>query len=253
MVWHFVRERWGSKKPTGAVVILGMHRSGTSSLAGCLEQYGLDLGEVSHWNHHNRKGNREHPSVISLNKQVLAASGGSWDRPPERIVWGKDLALLRDEWIKQRSEQARQRWGFKDPRTVLTLPFWLEGLDDVQLVGTYRHPDSVAKSLKSRGSIDMVQGMLLWRSYNKQLLEIWDRTPFPLVSFDVSAEQYRASVQRVARLLRTPECDGPNDFFESTLRHEEPSKAEDLMEEEDHRIYQRLDAIYRSFEASAAE
>jgi hypothetical protein len=253
MFRNLLLERWRAKRPSGAVVILGMHRSGTSSLAGCLEQCGLDLGEVSHWNYHNRKGNREHPSVISLNKKVLVASGGTWDKPPETILWNKELADLRDEWIKQRSQQASRRWGFKDPRTLVTLPFWLEGLADVQLVGTYRHPASVAKSLNKRGSIDMAKGMLLWRSYNQKLLDIWDRTPFPLVSFDVTAEQYKSNVQTIARFLQLPDCDIGADFFETSLRHEESLQDEDTIEEEDRKIYQRLKTIYRSLDPAVPE
>lgn len=246
MGWKLFRKGTEERQPDCVVVILGMHRSGTSSLAGSLEACGLYLGEISQRNRHNLKGNREHRFVISLNDQVLAANGGSWDRPPVTMVWDQEMATRRDEWVSSQSQAARSRWGFKDPRTLLTLPFWLEGIAHVQFVGTYRHPDSVVKSLKSRGSIDMVQGMFLWRSYNRKLLEIWDRTPFPIVSFDANDQQYRASLKKLAMYLQLPDCEGGNDFFESSLRHQEPSHAEAMMEDEDLRIYERLEVIYRS-------
>lgn len=41
------------------VLILGMHRSGTSCLAGSLQEAGLYLGEVNTAAPHNAKGNRE--------------------------------------------------------------------------------------------------------------------------------------------------------------------------------------------------
>ena len=46
------------------VIILGMHRSGTSCLTGCLKEYGLHLGDVSESNKHNKKGNQENKEVF---------------------------------------------------------------------------------------------------------------------------------------------------------------------------------------------
>jgi len=53
------------KKSTGAetVAILGMHRSGTSCLAGSLQELGLYLGEVYDQNPHNPRGNRENAAA----------------------------------------------------------------------------------------------------------------------------------------------------------------------------------------------
>ena len=48
---------------TQPIVILGMHRSGTSCLAGCLEELGLHLGTVITSAPHNKKGNRENPEL----------------------------------------------------------------------------------------------------------------------------------------------------------------------------------------------
>ncbi|MFD2233067.1 hypothetical protein [Phaeospirillum tilakii] len=69
------------------ILILGMHRSGTSCLTGMLEQAGLPLGEVNTVSRHNRKGNRENNEVMRLNDAVLAASGGRWDQPPPALCW----------------------------------------------------------------------------------------------------------------------------------------------------------------------
>ena len=41
-------------------------------------------------------------------------------------------------------------WGFKDPRALLTMPFWHAAIPGLEFVGTYRHPYLVAKSLNSR-------------------------------------------------------------------------------------------------------
>ena len=55
------------------ILILGMHRSGTSCLAGSLQQQGVYLGEVHEWNPHNLKGNRENPHIMALNEGLLGS------------------------------------------------------------------------------------------------------------------------------------------------------------------------------------
>ena len=45
------------------VIVLGMHRSGTSLLTGSLEAAGLHLGEVNNAARYNPKGNKENESI----------------------------------------------------------------------------------------------------------------------------------------------------------------------------------------------
>ena len=54
-------------------------------------------------------------------------------------------------------------------------------------VGIYRHPLAVAKSLKHRNEMPIEQGLQLWAEYNRRLLALSDRLPFPILSFDLSA------------------------------------------------------------------
>jgi hypothetical protein len=232
---------------SGALLILGMHRSGTSSLAGSLEQCGLQLGDVSHFNPSNRKGNREHPDVMSLNDRVLASSGGSWDNPPERIEWDDSLILQRDELIGKLRKASSGLWGFKDPRTLLTIPFWLSGMKDCWLVGTVRHPLAVANSMEVRGGMPRPKGLFLWRTYNQRMLEIWDQTPFPIVSFDESTEEYQRSVRLLAKQfgLSTPVEGQP--FFDDSMRHQLPAGMDGELTQSDWLMYQRLHSIYRSW------
>ena len=72
--------------PTRIYAVLGMHRSGTSWLAGSLEERGLALGEVNESAKYNAKGNRENSELQSLHAAVLRDSGGTWRDIPRRIV-----------------------------------------------------------------------------------------------------------------------------------------------------------------------
>ena len=81
------------------IVILGMHRSGTSCLAGTLQEAGLYLGEVHTENPFNRKGNRENPSIMALHEDILAHSEGSWHQPPAGCHWLQQHIARRDTII----------------------------------------------------------------------------------------------------------------------------------------------------------
>ena len=176
--------------PARPVLIVGMHRSGTSCLAGCLEEAGLHLGEVNTAAPFNKKGNREHPSVMSLQESVLAARGGAWNTPPaEPVVWSEaELHALRDVLA---DFPADRRWGVKDPRTLLMMSGWRQ-LVKPQLVGTYRHPDEVCRSLMKRAEawkqpMELSQAQDIWCVYNRYLLAEYDRQAFPILRYGSSA------------------------------------------------------------------
>ena len=112
-------------KPAAQVLtVLGMHRSGTSCLAGTLMECGVDFGEVSRKNNFNLKGNNENQQIMDLHEQLLADSGGSWKAPPAQVRWDTAHRQRRDAIIAQFRAKHAARWGFKDPRTLLALDGW---------------------------------------------------------------------------------------------------------------------------------
>lgn len=202
------------------VLILGMHRSGTSCLAGLLEECGLHLGEVRRRSAHNARGNRENPQVMQLNEALLAANGARWDAPPEgRIRWNADLARRRDALLGGYPQG--RRFGIKDPRLLFCLPFWAEALGPVRLVATVRHPRAVARSLAVRSGMPAARAIALWRAYNAQLLKLArDRArDLTLVTFDAGEAAYLAAVTRLSGALGlAPPAEGLR-FFDAGLRH----------------------------------
>lgn len=196
-----------------------MHRSGTSSLTGCLQHRGLWLGAVNTSAPHNANGNRENREVMKLNDEVLKASEGSWNTPPASIRWTSELASKRDHLLQSLQPEESGPWGFKDPRTLFTLPFWQEGLSAIRLVGTFRHPLSVAQSLQKRNRIPIEEGLTLWSQYNTRLLQLLQAECFPIVSFDAPTQEYRRSVDRIASACGLSPCEQADDFFDDTLRH----------------------------------
>src|SRR5690349_2140036 len=78
------------RRPQRVICVLGMHRSGTSCLAGSLEQQGLFLGDVNTSAPWNKRGNRERFDVMNLQEDVLKGSGGSWEQPPSAVEWSPE-------------------------------------------------------------------------------------------------------------------------------------------------------------------
>ena len=137
-------------RPQRVICVLGMHRSGTSCLAGSLEQQGLFLGEVNTSAPWNRRGNRERFDVMNLQRDILEASGGSWYEPPPVAEWSMEHYERARAILAQHA--GAPVWGFKDPRTLLTLEGWERLVPDLDAVGIFRHPLRVARSLQSRKS-----------------------------------------------------------------------------------------------------
>ena len=208
--------------------VLGMHRSGTSCLAGILKGSGLEFGEVVNSAPHNLRGNQENLEIRNLNDAVLLESNGAWNNPPAKISWDSNHLKIREKILEKFRKIDGSQCGFKDPRTVLTLPFWRENLSDykINLVGTIRHPLAVASSLYARDRIPMDKGINLWLKYNSIILREWRKTPFPIVRFDQSASDYLNSVDNL--LIKLKFRNNGLDFFTPELVHQSAASEENL-------------------------
>lgn len=236
---------------TQVLMIVGMHRSGTSCLTGSLQQDNLYLGEVHEKNPFNLKGNRENQGIVDLNDAVLLANDSSWDNPPTApIVWNDNQRNRREELIATMSVAASEHqskyWGFKDPRSLLTLPFWQEGIIDLNFVGTFRHPLSVAKSLMRRSQMPVEEAIILWRKYNIALLELWKKEKFPILCFDVSNEKYLDDLSIVYEALGFELTDSSPSFFNADLRKNNQHMIDCKLPQEVTAIYDELSEIYNS-------
>jgi hypothetical protein len=221
------------------VCILGMHRSGTSCLAGSLEEAGLYLGEVFRVGRHNAKGNRENGRIMALQEAVLVDGGGSWNRPPKQVGWTDSHRAERDAIIRSYGDV--RLWGFKDPRTLILVDFWREAIPDLMLVATLRHPRFVAESLHRRGGGSIDDWLDLWATYNERLLALHQASPFPIVRFDLGEQGYcRSLALAMAKLnLVAPTRMA---FFDPILRHHE-TLPPDPLPERISRLYDTLCSI----------
>lgn len=151
------------------VVILGMHRSGTSMVAEALASCGIYVGEQSELlqaQDDNPHGFWEREDVVALDDRILEDSGATWYRPPTGLLEATPAQSEAVSAILQRLPADRS-WLIKDPRQLLTWPIWRPSLGDAVLVFVYRDPIAVAASLQRRNGFPLSLGLLLWEHYNR--------------------------------------------------------------------------------------
>jgi hypothetical protein len=132
---------------------------------------------------------------LAINDLILRRSGGSWDAPPKELYFDKLLQWKMKRFLGRLHRDGTAVW--KDPRTTLTFPLWKPLLKSYRILATFRHPMSVARSLKRRDGVEIEKGIELWRSYNERLLEICaNESDVAWIDFDLEPQQYVGVLDR---------------------------------------------------------
>ena len=200
------------------VIVLGMHRSGTSLLARLLHEGGVFMG----W---RRNSHDEALFFLSQNERLFRLAHAAWDQPAGVTYLAQDDALRVEAAAALRREMASWRawsfwgwrratgaWGWKDPRTVFTLPIWLDLFPQARVVRLCRHPLDVAHSLQKREQnrrdrlrnplfsprcLSLEGAFSLWVEYETMNQQVTQAVPPP----QVYALRYEDLVQRPADYL----------------------------------------------------
>ena len=190
------------------VVVLGMHRSGTSLTAMMLDRMGISAGDpvdLLPANPANPEGFWESGTVVEANDLLLTAAGASWveaaDFDIARIPEGA-RSTFRDkshEWTRHMAAHAA--WFVKDPRLCLTLPLWLPFLKAPTFVLVLRHPVAVAKSLLERDGLPLAGGLALWELYMRSALTAIRGQPVHVVVHEDIIADPDGEVRRLADFL----------------------------------------------------
>ena len=166
------------------VVLLGMHRAGTSVTMNVLNALGVPLSDdLMPATPANAKGYFESLEISKVHDDILKLFGMFWSSstithplPPE---WWRQpqVAPFKAQLIQivtREFDKAGPLWGFKDPRTARLLPLWLEIVEELQLdpkfVLVTRHPTDVARSLHAREQVNPIHAELLWIEHNVDAL-----------------------------------------------------------------------------------
>jgi GT2 family glycosyltransferase/glycosyltransferase involved in cell wall biosynthesis len=212
-----------------AIMVLGMHRSGTSALTRILNILGADLpDDLMPANAYNKSGYWEPKGVVALNDAWLAKSDAAWDAPflTEEAL---QEALPRTA-VKAATDTLQTAFGegheliaVKDPRCTLYVPTWRQALKragyaPAQLL-IHRDPAEVAQSLAHRDKFTPDEAGLLWAWYSLKALKAFQTNGGVVVSYSALRQDWRAVIETVRSgldldgLKITPESAAQVDAF----------------------------------------
>ena len=193
------------------LLILGMHRSGTSATTRSLNLCGMDVGShLLNPDNHNQKGYWEHADAVRINDRLLSAFGMAWwslDPLPEGWVQSKPAQAARKEIadLVSRDFTNVPLWGIKDPRLCRLAPLWIDCLGAlgvaVSAVFTTRPPLEVARSLLRAQGLSEGAGVLSWILHLAESERATRELPRSMVPYDQLLAAPVATLERVARDL----------------------------------------------------
>lgn len=216
-----------------SIIVLGMHRSGTSVLTGLVSILGAYAGSsLMAPTKENPKGYFENNKVYFLNEKILQENESSWDDytfslekiSPEKI----DEYVIQAKNIIQDELKYVKKIIIKDPRICLLFPIWERALNEldikIKILLAYRSPMEVAFSLKARDQMPVEKGLLLWSHYFF-LSEFFSRNyERQVVHFDDDFHDFEFFVEKLADFTGndlTELClESAKSFYSPKLKHQ---------------------------------
>lgn len=216
-------------KPSGLIIVTGMHRSGTSMVASLLKELGLSFGdpegflEADQW---NAKGYYEQKNVMDANSLILTGfrkTVGGLEEKLSKAVYQltPSRTFLESRWRRTRQNvvglvESYDGCVLKDPRFCLTLPFWREATTIQKVVVCIRHPEEVVESLKKREGYPRFLGYRFWNYHIRNLLKNVDFSEAIVVNFN---ELLEGDYARELKQLRSAfALEGTNESLEEAFR-----------------------------------
>ncbi len=160
------------------IIVVGMHRSGTSLFARCLHALGVFVGRAD-------DKHEEDVWFRELNTWVTAQCHAGWEQPrPVRALLEHpatraaavdylELSLTSPRsigylgparYLRARSPLGlSEPWGWKDPVNTVTLPLWLDVFPDAKVIHIRRHGVDVAQSLHVRHAVMLRRGLAVYQ------------------------------------------------------------------------------------------
>jgi hypothetical protein len=243
----------------GPVLVMGMHRSGTSLIAHLINIAGASAGNPDALfppSRSNRDGYWENRNFVFFNDRLLKLLGASWIVPPKSgdlvhaLLDNPELVIEARELIASFSSETL--WFCKDPRFSVLLPFWRVLLPDAMYVISVRHPLSVSASLMRREGFPRYASLLLWQVYMESILrELPERSnvvfvpyeelllnPLPLcerlksfIGDSLAVSTPRQPIEKMLEVIR-------KDLFQSTSPDD--VEKEILLDQSQQELYRRL-------------
>lgn len=195
-----------------AILVFGMHRSGTSATTRVLNLLGAELGEqVIEPQFDNPKGFWESAEAVDIHDRLLGALSRNWSDVRRLPAGWIDLPVARsalDQLVSliKRNFSGKALWVVKDPRMCLLAPLWLEALENLGIQAkalfVVRNPWEVAESLRVRNHLGHGHASMMWIQHLLEPELATRSTPRFMVTFDQVLHDWRATMLRVAEALQ---------------------------------------------------
>jgi glycosyltransferase involved in cell wall biosynthesis len=198
-------------KPSIGVIVLGMHRSGTSLMAGFLRILGVNLGDdLLAAQKSNEFGHFEHNGILQINEAILAKLGSSyddvhelpqgWEQRPELIPFKKQLREIIERDFKQ-----VPLFGIKEPRIGLLLPIYKEIFRDLGISLVFvimkRKEIEILESLKTRNKFAFSKSLDLITKYRASIERYTKGEKKVYIAFDDLVNYPRFCMEKIQDAL----------------------------------------------------
>lgn len=225
-----------STRKRQAILVLGMHRSGTSALTRTISLLGFGLPKtLIPASQYNERGFWETPLLVAFHDNLLESAGSSWDD------WSKfnpdwQASSFTSRFRKELQEiitsefEEDHSFVIKDPRICRFAFFWINLLQDLKIkplvVIPVRNPLEVAQSLQNRNSFSHQKSLLLWLRHVLDA-ELYSRhTPRAFCTYESLLNDWRSAMKRIGlqvgvdwpRLSLQSEIE-IDDFLSNKIRH----------------------------------
>jgi len=226
-------------------IVLGMHRSGTSVVAGILHFNKVTMGTYeTFWPRplpQNPKGFYENYDFRKINDTILRESGYNTKHYKTRIPIPKFSKNSKAKMIKtiEKYESKFENWGWKDPRTCLTISNWmvvfqeLDLIEKVKIIFVSRRSLSVARSLKKRNDLPLLQGVNLWKVYTERAINFCESNNIPTIylSFEGILKKPVSECEKIFKFLsQSFDKNIVNDFVDENISTNSAGESFDIPE-----------------------
>ena len=220
-----------------AILVLGMHRSGTSAITRVLSLLGADLPTelLEPVPGVNETGFWESARLVDIHDRMLAAAGSAWDDPrelpakffetaPGAAFSAEILAVLEEDF------SASPLFVIKDPRICRFVPYWIGilqkfGAEPLPLL-LQRHPLEIAASLARRDDFDSSKSLALWLRHVLDMEKATRGMPRTLIDYAALLQDWPRAVDQVRRELAIAWPNDPKEvtqeieaFLSPSLKH----------------------------------
>lgn len=238
------------KSKKQGILIIGMHRSGTSALARSLFHSGVYMGhQFLNSNQFNKVGYFENRHVVDLNDEILALADNSWDSHALFELPSEHRTFLVDKIVDFLNTEFAlySLFALKDPRMSKTLALWLEAFQqlniDPKIIVCYRDPREVSLSLKERNLFEFTYSSLLYTSYLASAEFNSRRTNRIFLNYSTLLTQKNKALRNISKRLKLKKeeiglkKDRINLYLTKSLKHHE---RETVIEIDDSSLSERI-------------